>query len=152
LIEEHERGACLLRVRARLRPSFVGTLRGATAAVVAAGGASASMFIYDMGVTLLVSAVAIAAIGARAAWQVIRGAAVLNQAVGRVAAAAGFVELPVGEVEGVVEPNRPVESVVEPSRPVEAVAPAAPTSHAPSPRRPAEAPAARLQRHRMPAE
>ena len=38
LVEEHEGGACLFRVRARLRPSFVGTLRGLTLAVLLAGG------------------------------------------------------------------------------------------------------------------
>jgi hypothetical protein len=95
----------------------VGTLRGATAAVVVAGGASASMFIYDMGVTLVVAAVAIAAIGARTAWQVIRGAAVLRHAVGRVAAAAGFVELGVkAEVATAAAPVarvRPVEASAE---------------------------------------
>ena len=63
LVEEHEHGACLFRVRARLRPSFAGTLRGVTLAVLVAGGMSASMFIYDPSVTLVVAVVAIAAIG-----------------------------------------------------------------------------------------
>jgi hypothetical protein len=110
------------------------------------------MFIYVLGVTLLVSAVEIAAFGARAAWQVIRGAAVLSHAVGGVAAAAGFVELSVGESEAVIEPARRPADVAEPMRPAEDVAPPALTPQASSPRRPAEAPAARLQRHRMPAE
>ena len=104
LVEEHEHGACLFRVRARLRPSFVGTLRGVTLAVLAAGGMSASMFLYEPSVTLFVSAVAIAGVGARAAWQAIRGAAVLDQAVTRVRVAAGLLRLPVSTgIEPTVE-------------------------------------------------
>ena len=64
LVEEHEHGTCLFRMRARLRPSFVGTLQGVTLAVLMAGGMSASFFIYDLSVTVLVAAVAIAVIGA----------------------------------------------------------------------------------------
>ena len=94
LVEEHEGGSCLFRVRARLRPSFVGTLRGLTLAVVVAGGMSASVFLYRPAVTLLVSAVAIAAIGARAAWQATRAAAILDRAVTRVTTAAGLLRLP----------------------------------------------------------
>jgi hypothetical protein len=95
LVEEHEEGACLFRVRARLRLSFVGTLRGVTLAVLGAGGMSASMFIYDPSVTLLVSAAAIAAIGARAAWQAMRATAALEAAITRVVTGAGLVRLPV---------------------------------------------------------
>lgn len=95
VVEEHEHGACLVRVRARLRPSFVGTLRGAVAAVLVAGGMSASVFIYDLSETVLVAAVAVAAIGARAAWQAIRGAAALEQAITRVTTGGGLVELPI---------------------------------------------------------
>jgi len=95
LVEEHEHGACLFRLRARLRPSFVGTLRGATLAVLVAGGMSASMFIYDPSVTLVVTAATISVIGARAAWQAMRATAVLDQAVTRVTTAAGLVRLPV---------------------------------------------------------
>ncbi len=95
VVEEHEHGACLLRVRARLRPSFGGTLRGAAAAVLVAGGMSASVFIYDLSETVLVAAVAVAAIGARAAWQAIRGAAVLEQAITRVTTGGAMVELPI---------------------------------------------------------
>jgi hypothetical protein len=94
VVEEHQHGACLLRVRRRLRPSFAGTLRGATVAVVVVGGMSASIFIYDPLETLFVSAVGIAAIGAWAAWQVVRGASVLERAIERVTAAAGLTRLP----------------------------------------------------------
>ncbi len=107
LVEEHEHGATLFRVRARLRPSLVGTLRGVTSAVLVAGGMSASMFLYEPSVTLLVSAAAIAGVCARAAWQVIRGAAVLEQAVNRVSYAAGLLRLPI---------STPADSKVVPSR------------------------------------
>jgi len=104
VVEEHEHGACLFRIRARLRPSFTGTLRGATLAVLVAGGMSASVFIYDPSVTLLVSAVGIAGIGARAAWQVIRGSAVLDRAGDRISVAAGLRRLPISKVPPLVEP------------------------------------------------
>ena len=114
LVEEHEHGACLFRVRARLRPSFAGTLRGVTLAVLVAGGMSASMFIYDPSVTLLVAAVAIAAIGARTAWQAIRATAVLGGAVTRVSTAAGLLRLPMSTTaEPTVEHT--VEATVEPA-------------------------------------
>jgi GT2 family glycosyltransferase len=94
VLEEHAHGACLLRVRARLRPTFVGTLRGVIGAVVVAGGMSASVFIYDLSETLLVAGVAIAAIAARAAWQAIRGATALDTAITRVTSDSGLLELP----------------------------------------------------------
>jgi len=117
LVEEHEQGACLFRIRARLRPSFVGTLQGVTLAALVAGGMSASFFIYDLSVTVLVAAVAIAAIGARAAWQAMRATAVLDRAVTRVSTAAGLMKLPVSTtVETVAEPTTEpmVEVIVKP--------------------------------------
>ena len=95
LVEEHEGGSGLFRVQARLRPSFVGTLRGLTLAVLVVGGMSASIFLYRPSVTLFVSAAAIAAIGARAAWQATRAAAVLDRAVTRVTTAASLQRLPI---------------------------------------------------------
>ena len=56
---------------------------------------SASMFLYEPSVTFFVSALAIAAVGARATWQAIRGAALLDQAVIRVSIAAGLQRLPI---------------------------------------------------------
>jgi hypothetical protein len=94
LVEDHEQGACQFRARARLRPSFVGTLRGGTLAVLVAVSTSASMFLYDRAVTLAVAAVGVAAIGLWAALQAIRGAAVLDRAISRVVTNAGMVELP----------------------------------------------------------
>jgi len=114
LVEEHEHGACLFRMRARLRPSFVGTLQGVTLAVLIAGSMSASIFIYDMSVTVWVAAVSIAAIGVRAAWQAMRATAVLDRAVTRVSTAAGLLKLPVSTM---VEPMAQVavEPRVEPT-------------------------------------
>ena len=95
LVEEHEGGSCFLRVRARLRPSFLGTVRGLGLAVLLAGGMSASMALYRPSVSVIVSGVAIAAIVARAAWQATRAAAVLDRAVARVTTAAGMLPLPI---------------------------------------------------------
>jgi len=114
LVEEHEHGACLFRIRARLRPSFVGTLQGVTLAVLMGGGMSASMFIYDLSVTLLVATAAIAAIGARAAWQAIRATAVLDQAVTRVCTAAGLLRFPVSPMLG-PKAKATAELTVEPA-------------------------------------
>ncbi len=94
LVEEHEGRSSLFRVRVRLSPSFVGTLRGLTLAVVGAGGISASIFLYRPSVILFVSTIVIAALGARAAWQATRAASVLHQALTRVATAASLLRLP----------------------------------------------------------
>ena len=94
LVEDHEGGACVFRVRARLRPSFVGTLRGLTLAGLLAGGTGASMALYTPPVGVLVAAVASAAIAARAAWQATRAAAVLDRALTHVTTAAGLLRLP----------------------------------------------------------
>jgi hypothetical protein len=93
LVEEHERGD-LFRVRARLRPSFVGTVQGLALAVLLAGGTGASMALYRPSASVVVAVVAIAAIATRAAWQAARTAAVLDRAVARVTTAAGMLPLP----------------------------------------------------------
>ena len=93
LIEEHETGRCLFRVRARLRPSFIGTARGSALAVILAGGTSASMFLYHPSVGAAVLIAAIAAIAAQTAWQATRATALLDRAVVRVATAAGMTPL-----------------------------------------------------------
>jgi glycosyltransferase involved in cell wall biosynthesis len=123
LVEEHERGACLFRVRARLRPSIIGTLRGATLAVLVAVSTSASMFLYDRAFTLVVAAVGVAAIGLWTALQAIRGAAVLDRAIGRVVTNAGMVGFPLSSDvapmlvrEALVPSEAP--SRAEPLRPV----------------------------------
>ena len=94
LVEEHADGGCLFRVQARLRPSFVGTVRGLALGLLLAGGTAASMALYRPSVSVVVSAVAFAAITARAAWQATRAAAVLDRAVTRVTTAAGMLPLP----------------------------------------------------------
>jgi hypothetical protein len=104
-VEEHEHGACLWRVRTRLRLSFTGTLRGVALAVLVAGGMSASIFIYDPIETLVVSVIGVVAIGAWAAWQALRGAAVLDRAIERVAAAAKMTELTVTGAAASREPE-----------------------------------------------
>jgi len=93
LVEEHERG-CLFRVRARLRPSFAGTMQGLTFAVLLAGGTSASMALYQPSASAVVAVAAIGALAARAAWQAARAAAVFDRAVTRVTTAAGMLPLP----------------------------------------------------------
>jgi predicted lipid-binding transport protein (Tim44 family) len=139
LMEEHKGGACLLRVRARLRPSFAGTLRGATLAILVAGGMSASIFIYDLAETVLVAGLAIAALGARTAWQAIRGVAVLDRAIDRVTRGAGLEPLEVAS--GGVAVDVPVrESTVETGS-----APAFEPHVEPALRRTAGAPSARLE-------
>ena len=83
LVEEHERGRCLLRVRARLRLSFGGTLRSVAAALVAAVGTAASLALYTPSVSVVVLTASMAAIGARAAWQVARASKLLEVATSR---------------------------------------------------------------------
>jgi len=94
LVEEHQRGCCLFRARARLRPSLAGTVQALTLAVLVAGGTGASMALHRSSVSLVVAAMAIAAIVARAAWQATRVVAVLDRAVARVTTAAGMLPLP----------------------------------------------------------
>ena len=94
LIEDHERGSCLFRARARLRPSFVGTVRALTVALLLAGGTSASKALHGHSASMVVSVIAITVIAARAAWQATRAVAVVDRAVARVATGAGMLPLP----------------------------------------------------------
>jgi hypothetical protein len=94
LVEDHERGSCLFRARARLRPSFVGTVQGLTAALLLAGGTSASMALHGHSASMVVSVIAITGIVARAAWQATRAVAAVDRALARVATAAGMLPLP----------------------------------------------------------
>jgi GT2 family glycosyltransferase len=99
LVEEHERGCSLFRARARLRPSLAGLVQGLTLAVLIAGGAGASMLIYHPSVSGTVSALAIAAIMLRAAWQATRAVAVLDRALAVVTSAAGLRTIPLPAVQ-----------------------------------------------------
>ena len=94
LVEEHASGACLCRVRTRLRPSFNGTLRGLTLAVLLAGGTAASLALYTPPVGIAVGMLAVIGIAGRTAWQTIRANAVLDRALTHVTNAAGFIRLP----------------------------------------------------------
>ena len=94
LVEQHERGCSLFRARARLHPSLGGMVQGLILAVLVAGGTSASVVLYRPAVSVAVSALAVAAIGLRAAWQATRAVAILDRAAARVATAAGLLPLP----------------------------------------------------------
>jgi GT2 family glycosyltransferase len=94
LVEDHENG-CLFRVRARLRPSFVGTVQGLTLAVLLAAATGVSMALYRPSASVVASGVAIGALALRAMWQAMRAASVLDQAAARVTTAAGMLPLPV---------------------------------------------------------
>jgi hypothetical protein len=94
LVEQHERGCSLFRARARLHPSLAGMVQGLILAVLVAGGTSASAVFYRPALSLVVSALAIAAIVLRAAWQATRAVAILDRALARVATAAGMLPLP----------------------------------------------------------
>jgi GT2 family glycosyltransferase len=93
LLEEHDRGRCLFRVRTHLRPSFVGTVQGLTVAVLLAGGTSAAMALHRPSVSVAVLVAAVAVIAARTAWQATRAAATLSRALGRVTTDAGMLPL-----------------------------------------------------------
>jgi GT2 family glycosyltransferase len=95
LVEELPQGACLCRVRSRLRPSFNGTLRGMTLAGLVASGMAASMALYTPPVGVAVASLATLGIAARTAWQTARLVAVLDRALTHVTSAAGFVRIPV---------------------------------------------------------
>ena len=114
LVEEHAAGRSLVRVRTRLRPSFVGTARGLGLAVLLATATSVSFFLYEPSVGVTVSAIVVAATAARAVWQAARAAAALGQAVTRVATSAGMAPLPVGHLSRAVV--RPPEETT-PSEP-----------------------------------
>jgi hypothetical protein len=98
LTEEHERGCCLFRVRACLRPSFVGTVHGLALAALIAGAAGVSIAFYQPSASVVASILAIAALALRAMWQATRAVGVLDKAVARVTTAAGMLPLPVPPV------------------------------------------------------
>src|SRR5262249_1539830 len=80
--------------RARLRPSFVGTVRGLAVALVLAVGTSTSMALHGYSASMVVPIIAITAIAARTAWQATRAVAVVDRAGARGATAAGMLPLP----------------------------------------------------------
>jgi GT2 family glycosyltransferase len=93
VLEDHEKGRSLFRVRARLQPSVAGALQGLFLVALLAGGAGAATALNQPSTSVALAAVSAAAILARAAWQATRAVAVLDRAVSRVAAAAGLIRL-----------------------------------------------------------
>ena len=69
-------------------------VQGLILAVLVAAGTSASMVLHGPSVSVVVSAMAMATIVLRAAWQATRAVAVLDRAVARVTTAAGMLPLP----------------------------------------------------------
>ena len=109
LVEELPEGACICRVRSRLRLSFNGTLRGLTLAGLVAGGMAASMALYTPPVGMAVATLAAVGIATRTAWQTARLTAVIDRALTHVTSAAGFVRIPV--------PREPEPSAPNPETP-----------------------------------
>ena len=94
LVEEHERGCALFRTRTRLRPSRAGVVQGILLAAIISAGTTASMMLHGPSLSVAVSAMALAALALRAAWQATRAVAVMDRAVARVTTAAGMLPLP----------------------------------------------------------
>jgi hypothetical protein len=94
LVEEHELGRSLFRVRVRLRLSFVGAVHGLMLALLFAGATGVSIAVYRPSASVVASIVAIAALALRAMWQAARAAAAFDHAVTRVITAAGMMPLP----------------------------------------------------------
>jgi len=109
LIEEHDRGRCLFRARARLRPSFIGTVQGLALAILLVGGAGAATALYRPSVSVAVLVTTVAVIAGRTAWQATRAAAALRRALGRVTSDAGMLPLPMPPALA-PRASRPVET------------------------------------------
>jgi hypothetical protein len=93
LVEEHAQGKCLMRVRSRLRLSFLGTLQGLTTAMVIIGATLALMSVHRPSGSVL-GVLAIAMLFARTAWQMTRSVAVFDRALAQVVKASGMMTLP----------------------------------------------------------
>jgi hypothetical protein len=92
LVEEHERGRCLVRLSTRLRPRFLGAVQALTGLALITGGAAAAMVLHRPSVGAILLA-AMAAIAGRAMWQTTRTMAVLDRALARVIADAHLLPL-----------------------------------------------------------
>jgi hypothetical protein len=94
LVEEHAKGRCLLRVAARLRPSFFGLMQLSAGAVLLAGAASAAVVMALPRPSIAaVAAVAVGAMAARMARQTARTVAVFHRAIARVTIGVGMMRL-----------------------------------------------------------
>jgi hypothetical protein len=90
LVEDHERGCALFRVRSRLRPSFAGSVQVLTLTLLLSAGTSAAMALSRPAMSLLMSLFGIGVIAARSAWQLTRASAALDWAVAHVTRGAGM--------------------------------------------------------------
>ena len=109
LIEEHAQGRCLFRVHTRLRLSLIGILQ-AVLAVVLLGAASAALMSLHRPSGRVISVLAFGLLAIRTAWQITRGAAVLDRALVRAVHAAGMWALPARTLE----PAQPLAGPVAP--------------------------------------
>jgi GT2 family glycosyltransferase len=92
LVEEHAAGKCLMRVRSRLRVSFVGTLHALSAAAVLTG-ATLGLMSMRVGFGSALGGLALVVLATRAAWQAIRAVAVFDRGLARVVQDAGMMLL-----------------------------------------------------------
>jgi len=94
LVEVHDHGRCLLRVATRVRPSFLGVVRGGLllAAVLGLDSAATALSLTHPALVLVVLA-ALAVGTARAAWRAARTVAVFDRALSRVTSDAALVPL-----------------------------------------------------------
>ena len=92
LVEEHAAGRVLCRVAARLQPSVHGVVRAVLLATASIAATSAAIALR-WPTASLAAVVVTGGLMLRASWQALRALAVLDQALGRVGSAQGFVTL-----------------------------------------------------------
>jgi len=117
LIEEHAGGRCLFRVHTRFRMSLIGISR-AVLAVLLLAVISAAMMSLHRPSGRVIAVMAFGLVATRTAWQVTRGAAVLDRALLRAMHAAGMWALPARTSE----PAQPLAGPVAPDGAKEAQA------------------------------
>jgi hypothetical protein len=93
LVEEHAKGACLMRVRSRLRVSFIGMFRG-LAIIVGLIGAVFALKTVQVPSGGVLPGVLLALLAFRVGWQATQGVAVFDRALARVVQDAGMMPLP----------------------------------------------------------
>ncbi len=93
LIEEHAQGRCLFRVQTRLRLSLIG-ISQAVLSVLLLSAASLALMSLHRPSGRVIAVLAFGLLATRTAWQITRGAAVLDRALVRAVHAAGMWALP----------------------------------------------------------
>ena len=93
LIEEHAQGRCLFRVQTRLRLSLIGIAQ-AVLAVLLLSAASVALMSLHRPSGRVIAVLAFGLLATHTAWQITRGAAVLDRALVRAVHAAGMWALP----------------------------------------------------------